>query len=193
MSQDINTKEIYECEECKEKDAKIAELERQVTFWEKSSEEWKGGYERLQQELTELKKENKGLEENIEALKYNYVLKDIPKEERCEECGGRGEKAYGNTSTYNHGIGGQMITEGVCDKCWGSGKKYEPWKSWKEINNMKKELEALKQSQGKVLSAEEIITIMKDVRDERKEFDDWIMLEDEMIARAIHKAQKGDI
>ena len=34
MSQDISTKEIYKCEECREKDNKIAELEAELKAWE---------------------------------------------------------------------------------------------------------------------------------------------------------------
>jgi hypothetical protein len=40
----------------------------------------------------------------------------------CPGCGGSGRKAYASTSTWRGGIGGQMITEGVCDKCWGTGR-----------------------------------------------------------------------
>lgn len=39
----------------------------------------------------------------------------------CRQCGGLGRITYGSTATWSGGIGGQMMTEGVCDKCWGSG------------------------------------------------------------------------
>jgi hypothetical protein len=42
-------------------------------------------------------------------------------EKPCDECGGRGSKAYSNTATWRGGVGGQMVTEGVCSACWGSG------------------------------------------------------------------------
>ena len=45
---------------------------------------------------------------------------------QCSECGGSGEKAYGSTATWRGGIGGQMITNAVCNKCWGSGDEANP-------------------------------------------------------------------
>ena len=46
---------------------------------------------------------------------------------QCPDCGGSGVKVYGDTSTWRKGIGGQMITADVCDKCWGSGNAQKPW------------------------------------------------------------------
>lgn len=40
----------------------------------------------------------------------------------CKTCGGIGHRAYGNTATWSGGFGGQAITEGVCDSCWGTGR-----------------------------------------------------------------------
>lgn len=42
-------------------------------------------------------------------------------ETACKDCGGAGRKAYGGTSTWRGGIGGQAITSDVCDLCWGTG------------------------------------------------------------------------
>jgi hypothetical protein len=41
--------------------------------------------------------------------------------ENCDSCGGLGRRAYGSTSTWSGGAGGQMMTADVCDRCWGSG------------------------------------------------------------------------
>lgn len=54
---------------------------------------------------------------------------DVP----CPECGGSGVKAYGDTSTWQKGIGGQMITSDVCDNCWGSGNAKQPWTNLREL------------------------------------------------------------
>lgn len=51
----------------------------------------------------------------------------------CKGCGGSGVKVYGDTSTWRSGIGGQMITADVCDKCWGSGKVNAPWTNLRKI------------------------------------------------------------
>ena len=61
----------------------------------------------------------------------------------CAECGGAGTELYGNTSTYHYSAGGQAMTLSVCDKCWGSGNKQKPWRSWKIIEQQTQELEKL--------------------------------------------------
>lgn len=50
----------------------------------------------------------------------------------CKGCQGMGIKAYGNTSTWRHTIGGSAITHDVCEHCWGSGSASRPWPSWRE-------------------------------------------------------------
>jgi RecJ-like exonuclease len=40
----------------------------------------------------------------------------------CKKCGGTGKYSYPDTATWLKGIGGQSITEDVCDKCWGTGR-----------------------------------------------------------------------
>lgn len=50
----------------------------------------------------------------------------------CSECSGLGIKMYGSTATWRGGIGGQMITDDVCDRCWGSGDADMPWPSWRK-------------------------------------------------------------
>jgi hypothetical protein len=49
----------------------------------------------------------------------------------CGECSGLGVKTYGSTSTWRGGVGGQMMTAGVCNRCWGSGDANRPWPSWR--------------------------------------------------------------
>lgn len=51
----------------------------------------------------------------------------IPEEDYCKKCSGSGVVSYGSTSTWRGGIGGQMMTNGICDKCWGSGNENNPW------------------------------------------------------------------
>ena len=52
----------------------------------------------------------------------------------CERCGGYGSIVYGNTATWRGGIGGNALTAGVCDHCWGSGDADKPWPSWRELD-----------------------------------------------------------
>ena len=48
---------------------------------------------------------------------------DVP----CLDCSGSGVKVYGSTATWHGGVGGQTVTSGICDKCWGSGNADKPW------------------------------------------------------------------
>jgi hypothetical protein len=41
----------------------------------------------------------------------------------CNRCCGIGRRTYGDTSTWAGGIGGQSLTDGVCDECWGTGRR----------------------------------------------------------------------
>lgn len=50
-------------------------------------------------------------------------------QDACEDCGGFGVKVYPNTATWRGGIGGNALTNDVCDKCWGSGDQSRPWPS----------------------------------------------------------------
>ena len=48
----------------------------------------------------------------------------------CAECSGSGIKTYANTATYHRSaIAGQAMTTDVCDHCWGSGSRSNPWPS----------------------------------------------------------------
>lgn len=51
----------------------------------------------------------------------------------CNGCGGIGRKAYGSTATFMGGIGGQAITEDLCDKCWGSGDELAPFANARQL------------------------------------------------------------
>jgi DnaJ-class molecular chaperone len=53
----------------------------------------------------------------------------IDENRACKDCGGSGYKLYGSTATWRGGVGGQMMIEDVCDKCWGSGDADRPWPS----------------------------------------------------------------
>ncbi len=54
-------------------------------------------------------------------------LRGIEPGNACSVCGGIGKRSYPNTTTWHGGIGGQMVTIDVCDKCWGSGDKTHTW------------------------------------------------------------------
>lgn len=61
----------------------------------------------------------------------------------CERCAGAGMRAYGSTSTWRGGIGGQMITPGVCDACWGSGRTDRHGPNLRNIESMQRRLATL--------------------------------------------------
>ena len=72
------------------------------------------------EEIKQLQTKIAKLEKNRDYDKEHYIFVEIP-EFPCKRCGGRGRRAYGSTSTWSGGIGGQMITGDVCDSCWGTG------------------------------------------------------------------------
>lgn len=52
--------------------------------------------------------------------------RDIEPADACGTCNGSGHRAYGSTTTWRGGVGGQMATRDVCDRCWGTGDRYRP-------------------------------------------------------------------
>jgi len=58
-------------------------------------------------------------------------------EDACAECGGWGCREYSSTALWRGGFGGQAITLGACDRCWGSGDKHRPWLSHREHQDTK--------------------------------------------------------
>lgn len=83
-----------------------------------------------------------------------YCFRAIDREDRCEGCNGSGTQVYGSTATWCGGIGGAAMTEDVCDKCWGSGKKHRPWPSWKLYREKEKRVNDLQKA---LTSANKII------------------------------------
>jgi hypothetical protein len=44
----------------------------------------------------------------------------------CSSCGGLGSKIYPSTTTYHGGVGGNITTLDICNRCWGSGDVLRP-------------------------------------------------------------------
>lgn len=61
------------------------------------------------------------------------AFRNLEPEDACPACGGAGGQTYGNTSTWRRGFGGNMLTWAVCDQCWGSGHKDNPWLSHRQF------------------------------------------------------------
>lgn len=56
----------------------------------------------------------------------------------CDKCSGRGKRAYSSTSTWKGGIGGMTITDGICDKCWGTGDSENPGEDLRKTSSERK-------------------------------------------------------
>lgn len=54
----------------------------------------------------------------------------------CEKCSGWGIILYSSTSKWRGGIGGQAMTTGECNKCWGSGDSSNPWLNLKLLDSI---------------------------------------------------------
>lgn len=57
----------------------------------------------------------------------------------CPKCSGEGRRVYGSTATWQGGIGGQAMTEGICDKCWGTGRTDRIGVDLRKLKNIAKE------------------------------------------------------
>ena len=66
----------------------------------------------------------------------------------CKKCSGVGKITYGNTSTFMHGLGGQAITNDVCDHCWGTGDEQDKGRDVRalflELRDKNSQIERLK-------------------------------------------------
>ena len=60
----------------------------------------------------------------------------------CIRCGGLGVRGYGDTSTWRRSIGGQMITNDICDHCWGSGDENKKWLNLRRLEQSRLSLDA---------------------------------------------------
>lgn len=99
-----------------------------VTNWNTRAE-----VERLRAELDSLRIHH--LEDTLEWRGINIIAGD----QVCVSCGGSGVKAYANTSLWRGGVGGQTITTGICDHCWGSGHDNKPWENLRLVESMRAE------------------------------------------------------
>ena len=61
-------------------------------------------------------------------------------ENPCKKCGGSGYRSYPSTATWHGGIGGQAITRGICNRCWGSGDEVTKWVDLRKVKNDSKKL-----------------------------------------------------
>ena len=67
---------------------------------------------------------------------------DFP-DDACPRCKGTGVRLYPDTTTWRGGVGGQIVTRDVCDKCWGSGDRNV---KWADLRKLEAELARLKGS-----------------------------------------------
>lgn len=101
----------------------------------------------------------KELEAERDQLKAYYRGALVPAEvfgpdDVCDKCHGWGFYAYPSTAVWTGGIGGQAITNGVCDVCWGSGQKSRKGadlrKLYAERKALKAENERLREALNKI-------------------------------------------
>lgn len=93
----------------------------------------------------------------------------------CPGCSGAGVKVYGSTSTWRGGIGGQAMTPGVCDKCWGSGDAERPWPSWRAIHRERERAERAEELLRELREAtkETALREMRELRGEPMSPGEW--------------------
>ena len=114
---------------------------------------------------------------------YEYFLEIRSVETPCPKCKGTGVISYGSTSQWRGGIGGQAITPGPCDVCWGSGDKHRTWGNLRdidiEVKEQKQEIKRLRSllaSQPRTKDGRIVVDGMGLYPDkDRRGFDDDIM------------------
>lgn len=74
-----------------------------------------------------------------EMLAIAHQLKGVA----CCSCNGHGETIYGDTSGWMRTGGGQMVTSGVCERCWGTGRADRTGPDLSRINRIEKQNEHL--------------------------------------------------
>jgi hypothetical protein len=94
--------------------------------------------------IAELEKDAERYMPKDDFVKWALDWRDIPEDQACKRCGGRGSIAYGNTATWRFVIGGSMITNDVCNLCWGSGNERRPWTDLRKL----KPIAAQRQKEG---------------------------------------------
>ena len=72
-------------------------------------------------------------QEEIDLYSAFLAWRGIDPAEVCPECSGAGSRAYANTTAWRGGIGGQTVTGGICDHCWGSGNAVHPWTNLRRL------------------------------------------------------------
>lgn len=72
----------------------------------------------------------------------------------CGRCGGAGTRTYGSTATWHGGIGGQAMTLGICDHCWGSGVGDKPWLNLRSLKPQTPQEVAVEAISGSVSAPE---------------------------------------
>ncbi len=102
-------------------------------------------YNELREKYNTLFKSYEVLKERHERVSDAYNLAapssrmyDLEPGDICKECNGSGYKTYGSTATWRGGIGGQAMTNDVCDYCWGSGSNSKPWPSWRKYEALER-------------------------------------------------------
>ena len=61
-----------------------------------------------------------------EGIWADLIEQRIGESAPCSKCRGLGVRAYSSTAIWRGGVGGQAITGGICDACWGSGTEERP-------------------------------------------------------------------
>lgn len=90
-------------------------------------------------EITKLNARVKELQEQRDSQYWDFLsMRGVEKGDVCPACGGLGVRAYPSTSTWRGGIGGQKITNDICDECWGSGRASVKWTDLRELAAAKK-------------------------------------------------------
>lgn len=88
----------------------------------------------------------------------------------CRHCQGQGRRAYASTAGWRGGIGGQAITDDVCDRCWGTGRSDQTGPDLRRmtdqsryLDNINKTME-LRPEQNSLVRIRELMKVLADTQ-----------------------------
>lgn len=121
----------------------VTKKEQDATDEDSGVHEWREELKRalfllsLDDPIPSLSPEGVVVECGVRLRSVAYMLAGIG----CAQCYGTGERVYPNTTGWRGGAGGQAITDGVCDSCWGTGRTDRKGADLRRISSMISDLE----------------------------------------------------
>ncbi len=93
--------------------------------------------------------------------------RNISMDDLCEPCAGFGVRLYSHGSTWRGGMSTVGFRHDICDECWGSGNREQPWRNLRTLEEDIREqvaaaaVDALARSAGATFQSESTKTSVR--------------------------------